>query len=248
MPQFTFSSFRRRTNSPAFLGYLMLATWFLLTIMASTAARGETIGVEVAARDILPDIESALVAKGAPANGEIVLHAPDARFVVTSPVEFAHVSYAAGSGRFVIRLKDAPVPVAGVVKTAERAPVLSRAVERGEIISENDIIYVEDADLRGGRYARDASALIGKAARRPLRAHAPIRASDVVAPVLVKKGALVTLAYSAEGLKLTHQGVAMNAGAQGDVVAIKNTRSQMVLKGVVEAENLVVVVAPRAAL
>lgn len=229
---------------------LTIAAWSLFTIIAPTSLYAETAPKQVAltASDILPDIEAALAAHGAPAGAEIVLNNPDQRFAVSGPVEIAHVSYSAASGRFVVRLANAPVALAGVAQMSESVPVLTRAIARGEIINEDDIAYVETAGARGGNFVRDAAALIGKETRRPLSAETPLRASDVVAPVLVRKGALVTLSYAIEGLRLTHQGVAMKSGTKGDVISVRNIQSERVLKGVVRSENLVAVASPRAPL
>lgn len=239
----------RKTSGPGFLGYLMIALWFLLTVLASTAARAETepAPLILTASDILPDIEAALAAHGAPAGAEIVLNDPDQTFAVSGPVEIGHVSYSPASGRFVIRLANAPIAVAGMAQISERVPVLTRALERGDIIDEDDIAYVETA--RGGaNIVRNADALVGKEARRSLNAQTPLRPSDIAAPVLVKKGALVTLSYAVEGLRLTHQGVALNSGVEGEVISVRNIQSERVLKGVVAAENFVAIAAPRAAL
>lgn len=228
-----------------FLGYLMIGLWFLLTVMASTTVRAEE-AIALKASDILPDIEAALTAHGMPAGADILLADPDQAFLAAGPVEIAHVSYNARSGRFVVRLSGAGVAVSGVASISETYPVLTRAYERGEIIAESDIAYIESAEARAGRYILDGATLAGKEAKRPLAAETPLRATDVAAPVLIKKGALVTVTFAAEGLRLTHQGVAMNAGAEGDVISIQNVQSDRVLKGVVAGQNLVRVAAPRA--
>mgnify|MGYP000197523015 CR=1 FL=1 len=228
---------------PGFLGYLMIGLWFLLTIIASAKASEP---VTLKASDILPDIEAALSERGMPEGAEITLVNPDQAFVTTGAVEIGHMSYNARSGRFVVRLANTPAAFAGVARVIETYAVLTRPVARGEIIAEADIAYRESAGMRAGQYIRDAAALIGKEARRPLGPDTPLRSSDVAAPVLIKKGALVTVTYAAEGLRLTHQAVAMNAGAAGDVISIQNIQSERTLKGVVAGENLVRVAAPRA--
>ena len=236
-----------KSSGPGFLGYLMIVMWFLLTIMASTTVRAETAPgpVTLTAADILPDIETALAARGAPAGAQIVLNNPAQAFALTGPAAFAHVSYSPASGRFVVRLASAPVAIAGHARISETVPVLAHDVARGEIITERDIAYMETAGMGGDRIVRDAADLIGKETRRPLRAQTPLRPTDVAARVLVRKGALVTLFYGGEGLRLTLQGVAMNSGTEGDVVSIRNIESERVLKGVVKGENFVAIAAPR---
>lgn len=241
----TMEQIENKPGGVGFLGYLMIAMWFLLTILASTSVQAEE-AVALKASDILPDIEAALTANGMPNGAEIALNDPDETFALNGEVEFAHVSYNAQSGRFVMRLAGTPATIAGVARLSESFPILNRPIERGDTIQEADIAYTESADLRAGTFIQNADDLIGKEARRPLPARTPIRSSDVVAPVLVKRGALVTVTYVMQGLRLTNQGVAMASGAQGDVVTIKNVQSDRLLKGVVDGENLVRIASPRA--
>ena len=80
----------------------------------------------------------------------------------------------------------------------------ARAVSRGEIIRKNDIdwLQVSPSQVQGSVLA-DAQDLIGKSARRPLRAGMAVRTGDVQEPVLVGKNTLVTLVASTSSLTLT---------------------------------------------
>ena len=225
-----------------FVSYTAIALWFLLTIMAPVKARSET-PTAITAADILPDIEAALMEKGVAADAEIQLEAPDMAIYVVAgaaPV-FDSVSVNPKSGRFLIRVSGAEgmqsVAIAGRAATSVQYPVLIQPVTRGEIISENHIAYVERNDLQAAFYVTDSSDVIGKEARRPLQADAPLRRSDLKAPILVKRGALVTMIYASNGLRLTHHGVAAAAGGMGDVIAIENTKSDRTIKAVVTGVN-----------
>ncbi len=230
----------------SFVGYLTVGLWFLLTVLASTNVRAETDAAPVvlSASDILPDIEAALIQKGMPEGAEIRLTNPLVKFIVNGDIDFTHISYNPSSGRFVMRLANAQHAITGAARLSESFPVLTRTIARGELITDGDIAFVETSDMRSGHFVHNASDLVGKEARRPLRSQTPVRTSDVAAPVLVKKGALVTLTYHIEGLKLTHQGVAMTAGSEGDIISIQNAQSERTLKGVIAGRNHVRIATP----
>jgi len=243
--------FEKRTSGPGFLGYLLVIMWFLLTIMTANAAHAQTAvepapQITLAAADILPQIEQALTAKGMSPGAEITLKDPQQTIVTSADISIAYVSYNERSGRFVIRLKGQQISVSGTARTTEIFPTLTRAIARGNIIHETDITFVEAANTHTDLFIRDAEDLIGKEARRPLRAQSPLRGSDVTSPVLIRKGALVTLLYDIEGLRLSHQGIALSDGGAGDVINLRNVQSDRVLKAVVDGENIARVAAPRA--
>ena len=230
-----------------FVSYTAIALWFLLTIMVPVKARAET-PIAITAADILPDIEAALMEKGVAADTEIQLEAPDTIIYVASgkaPV-FDSVSVNPRSGRFLIRVRGAEgtpsAAIAGRAASSVEYPVLVQPVARGEIISENHITYRERNDLQAAFYVTDSADVIGMEARRPLQADAPLRVSDLKAPVLVKRGALVTMIYENDGLRLTHHGVAGAAGGMGDVIAVENTKSERTIKAVVTGVNRAAVI------
>ena len=224
-----------------FVAFVALVLWFLMAILSARPAAAET---PLTAADILPDIEAALMAEGMAADARIALSQP------TMPVassSIAHVSYNALSGRFVVRMKSGGA-IHGLARMVQSLPVLTRRMERGDLIDDSDITYAEMTMTGARGVIDDASELVGKIARRPLAPGAPLRAHDIEAPTLVKKGAVVTLAYEIAGLRMTHQGVALKDGAAGDVITIRNIDSERTLKGVVADRNLVAVAPRRSAI
>jgi len=81
----------------------------------------------------------------------------------------------------------------------------------------------------------DARALVGQTPRRPLRERQPILMSDVRAPVLVTKGAAVTMVLESPGLLLTAKGQELEDGAKGETIRIMNTQSNRTVEAVVTA-------------
>ena len=189
--------------------------------------------------DILPLIEDALSDRGLTNDMEIEFANPDASFQFVGPAPaLSHLSYNPRSGRFVARIKSqSAVSIGGFVKEHAFMPVLTSDISRGQTIAESDIQFEKIAITNAERLIANADNLIGMEARRPLTAGVPVRKSDVVSPMLIRKGDLISLVYSQKGIRLTHQGLAMASGANGDVIAVRNPRSNRELNAVVIAKD-----------
>lgn len=229
----------KRRGLPGFVGYLTIVLWFLAAILYVETARAEE---RLTPADIAPALAAALEAEGAPAGVDLAFDAPDLD-VGPAPVSLSAVSYNALTGRFVARLENGAA-VSGVAAQTVAYPALARAIERGGVIGEADIDFIEAPARRGERYVQDADELVGSVARRSLRAGVPVRALDVAAPRLIDKGALVTMTLEAGPMRISHQGVALGAGGKGEIIAVRNIQSDRVVKAVVAGENLVRI-APR---
>jgi flagella basal body P-ring formation protein FlgA len=117
-------------------------------------------------------------------------------------------------------------------------PVPARDIARGEILAEGDLRWDEIATVRTGTYIDDADLIIGQSARRPLAAGAPLRKSDLAAPILIKRGAAATVVLEAPGIRLSQAAAALQSGAHGDLIAFRNLNSGREFKAVVVAKDL----------
>ena len=130
--------------------------------------------------------------------------------------------------------------VNGRVFPVSRVPVLARPLSRGDVIGEGDIKWVEmRADTGRRDLIVDADQIVGQEPRMPLRADAPLRASDLRRPVLVERNAVVTVALKTPYMSLTTQAKAQDAGGKGDIVRITNLQSKRTVEAVVEGPGLV---------
>jgi flagellar basal body P-ring formation protein FlgA len=118
------------------------------------------------------------------------------------------------------------------IETVE-ATVLTRGVERGEVLKASDVVterrpkLVVGGDLAGRRLA------VGMQARRQLHAGQALKVADLAKPDLVQRDDNVTLIYESTGLYLTVRGKAMDSGTEGDVVNVLNLQSKRTVSGVV---------------
>ncbi|MCD1623236.1 flagellar basal body P-ring formation chaperone FlgA [Citromicrobium bathyomarinum] len=123
------------------------------------------------------------------------------------------------------------------------ADVLTRPIQRGDLLSERDFApeEVTAAQARGSLAAQQAA---GMEARRTLRAGMPVRASDLAEPRLVKRGETVKISVREGALTITAMGRALADAALGEQVRVFSEATNQTLQGVVEGAGTVRVLAP----
>jgi len=225
---------------PGILAYATMAMWLVLTF-ASPARAEATPRSRLA--DHAAEIAGALQAQGLSPDARLAFAAPDAIISAGAHEALAiqSASFNAASGRFLVRAADSAgvvYAIAGSAAVPALIPVPVRAIARGETMTQADLDWIEIADGRATQSLADADAIIGKTARRPLAAGAPLRKGDLASPILVKRGASVTIILESPGLRLSQAGVALANGAEGDLIAFRNVNSNREIKAVVAAENL----------
>ena len=71
--------------------------------------------------------------------------------------------------------------------------------------------------------------VIGLQIRRPIGAGQYLRPADLVRPPLVRRGASVRIALETAGLSVSGSAVAMDSGAEGEVIRVQNTTSHALI-------------------
>lgn len=139
----------------------------------------------------------------------------------------------------------APVRLTGRYDEMVRVPTLKQRMQNGDVISEEDIVWedVPAAHMRKS-VAMDSKALIGKSPKRMISPGRPVRLEEVSGPTVVNKGAQVTLIFKTPTLEIRTLGEALENGAQGAVIRVRNVASKSVLQGVVEGEGRVRIGSP----
>jgi flagella basal body P-ring formation protein FlgA len=117
-------------------------------------------------------------------------------------------------------------------------PVPARDIPRGGVVGEEDVDFVEVIDAGAARFIDDADAIIGKEARRALVKGAPLKVADLRSPLLIKRGASVTVVLEAPGLRLTQIASALENGGEGDLIAFRNVTSGAEIKAIVKSPTL----------
>lgn len=107
----------------------------------------------------------------------------------------------------------------------------ARDFAAGEIVRPEDVVWTKLAARPAGA-PRDADAVIGMAARRPLREGSPVSTRDVSAPQVIKAGDLVSVTWSDGSVSVTLQGKALQSAAAGEAFGVQNTASKKTLQAV----------------
>jgi flagellar basal body P-ring formation protein FlgA len=119
---------------------------------------------------------------------------------------------------------------------------LTRAVQKGDLVQRADLAIQRLPRRQAQQIGQiEIEDVVGKAAKRQIRAGQTIAATDFGAPIVVHKGDLVTLVVEMPGMTLTIRGQAQEAGATGDKVAVVNEQSKRQVYGTITGPGRVVV-------
>jgi flagella basal body P-ring formation protein FlgA len=135
-----------------------------------------------------------------------------------------------------------PARYTGTALETVPAVTVQHPVEHGEVLKESDLAIVRRPKTESAAIT-DMSAVVGLAARHPLRPDQPLRMADLMKPEIVARNDTVTIVYQAPGLMLTLSGQAQEAGALGDTIGVLNVESKRVVQGVISAPGRVTVAA-----
>ena len=90
-------------------------------------------------------------------------------------------------------------------------------------------------------YATDRGDLVGKQARRRLVAGKPIPLSAITIPLAVKRGAMVAATYNEDGFAISGSLIALQDGAEGDVIDARNSSTGVVVRATVRGDGTLAV-------
>jgi flagella basal body P-ring formation protein FlgA len=158
-------------------------------------------------------------------------------YAVQAAARRAGLDWANAEGIRRIVVRAAGSGAGGVASaTAPRGNVdvltYSRSLAAGEMVQPTDLVWGKAAAAPADA-PRDADAVIGLVAKRPLREGAVVSARDVAAAQVVKMGEAVTVTWDADGVSLAMQAKAMTGGAVGDTITVQNLNSKKILQAVV---------------
>jgi flagella basal body P-ring formation protein FlgA len=148
-----------------------------------------------------------------------------------------------GLRNVIVRSGESSAAAPGATSSAAaKVEVLTynRSLEAGEIVQPEDLSWTKVAAAPAGA-PRDADALIGKAAKRPLRSGAAALTRDVTSPQVVKRDDMVEVVFAMDGVNLSLQAKAMGPAAVGDTISLMNLSSKKVIQAVVAAPGKAVV-------
>jgi flagella basal body P-ring formation protein FlgA len=131
-------------------------------------------------------------------------------------------------------------PDLGALAQAVVLPTPKLVIYPGDIIRD-DMLADRPAEKAAGigPFAQTRAQLVGKMARRTLLPGVAIPLAGIDNPRLVVNGAEVKLVYSENGLTIDTVGAALQDGAAGDVIKVRNSDSGVTVTGVIQPDGVV---------
>lgn len=167
---------------------------------------------------------------------------------VIQPLTLNHLTWSARNGRFTAVMsivqdgRTRTISAMGSAEPMVRISTLTRGLTRGDVISAADIREErKPASRYAGREFLSANELIGMEIRRNMRTGSALTPRDVRAPILVERGAKVTVLYRIPGMNITTQGISKSAGGKNDLIEIQNPISKKVILAEIVDRNTAIV-------
>lgn len=111
-------------------------------------------------------------------------------------------------------------------------PVASRSIQRGSVIDVGDIKMARfNVSSLPGDVALDPKAVYGFEANKNISFGEVFQKRKLAIPPVIEMGATVTLLYSTGVLEATASGVAIESGALGDDIKVRNDSSKKIILG-----------------
>ena len=237
----------KRPRRPTLLALCALATG----AMALPAWAGEAVTLRADAQghagvvtlgDLFDGADAragAVVVGRAPVGQQAVLDAGDVQLAART----AGLTWANGAGQrqIIVPVIAEPTDAAARPLRHARHPSRARAVlvyardlSVGDVVEASDLQWSEEA-VAGPDTPDRAEAVIGMAARLPLRVGAAVAAHELVAPKVIRRDQMISVDYVADGISLSLSAKAMNDAAVGDVVQVMNLSSKKMIEAVATA-------------
>jgi len=118
--------------------------------------------------------------------------------------------------------------------------ISAHSIAKGDRIGDTDIQAVSrDITRLRGQYLKTRQNIVGKIAKRSIRLGSTFKPNALALPIVVKKGDLVNILAETPGLSIRMTGKAINAGAKGQQIRVKNLSSNRIIQAIVQKAGLV---------
>jgi len=117
--------------------------------------------------------------------------------------------------------------------------VLTRSVKKGETLKESDVVTRSIRVNKPDVYASRFSEIAGRLLRKNLSRGEPVALDLLIGAPIIEKGKSVAIVMRNAGLTVQTKGEALESGALGDVIKVRNMSSKAVLTAVIVAHDMV---------
>jgi flagella basal body P-ring formation protein FlgA len=219
------------------------------TVQSSPKLQSHSITVQ----DVATSIAVALKASGAGDELDVRLVGPnrDAVYTYDTPItmQVSDLAFEEKSGTWSATLLFesegqalTPSKVSGRYDEAKLIPVLKRRLYSDDTIDENDI---EMKRMPASRLRKDVVSqkedLIGKTPLKTISEGRPVRTHEIASSAVVRKGDQVHMKFISGNLEINTLGEALDSGASGSVIRVKNLTSNKVVHAEVKEKDVVLV-------
>jgi flagella basal body P-ring formation protein FlgA len=141
-----------------------------------------------------------------------------------------------GIARIIVR-SDVAGPAVGANR---EILTYTHSLSTGQIVQPSDLIWSKAAASPVDAPS-SVDAIVGMAARKPLREGDPVLTRDVSAPMVIKAGDTVLVTYADEGVTLTLEAKALTNASVGESLNVLNTASKKQIEVVATGADQAVV-------
>lgn len=121
-------------------------------------------------------------------------------------------------------------------------PVARRPLPKGTIVSPGDMVM---ARLRVSEVpadaAPDAGSIVGLETNNAIPSGEIFRKRVLIIPPLVQTGAKVSIVFRAKNFEASASGTTLGAGAEGQIIQVKNDASKKIVTGILQGDGSVLV-------
>ncbi len=147
----------------------------------------------------------------------------------------APLSIAPGTGAVTLKFDGGGSVTYLAVRLSWSQPALvaARPLERGTVLAPGDMSLQTVRVLRSQALASSPEEALGRELQKSLSAGEPIPLNILAVPPILKRGDPVLIVFRRKGFLIEVRGEALDGGAAGDLVRVRNLQSRTVLRGVV---------------
>ena len=127
-----------------------------------------------------------------------------------------------GIQQFQIRMQsNVTVTVDATVALPTEAIVVRRALPKGHIISESDVMLQRVDKINGDDFFVDIKSVVGKETIKAVKELTPLTQSTVRLPIWIRRGDIVTVKAASGGVTVRTEATALQDGAEGDTITVE---------------------------
>lgn len=222
------------------LRFLRPIVFFGLLLFGAPGALAQNADERVVAREL-----TKALTRATGETGDVRLSgAVPALETAAAAIAVSDIDFDPRSRRFtaVVTAGEERMQVAGRFVAMQRIPVPRHRIGAGQEIGPADVEWTEVETARmAGDIIDHADDVVGMAAKRDLMGGQPIRARDLTRPMMVTKGAMITMVFQSPYMSLSAVGRAVEGGSRGEVIQVMNLQSKKVVFATVTGPNQAVV-------